>query len=123
MGMNEREFRHSVPVDVPLPEIFRVLNEQRLDIDRRLAGIPAGNPARESLWLELDPILAKIREVVGDLAKSPATSLPDVQAKAAVLASLIRPEQENGGPIIPELDKLALTLSLTDDIAQLARFQ
>lgn len=120
MGINGAESRLGIPAGAPLPETFRLLNEQRVDIDRRLAGIPVGNPGREFLWLELEPILAKIREVVGDLAKSPATGLPDVQAKAAVLASLIRPEHENGGPIVPEMDKFALTLSLTEDIARLA---
>lgn len=120
MGINGTESRPGIPAGAPLPETFRLLNEQRVDIDRRLAGIPAGNPAREFLWLELEPILAKIREVVDDLARSPASGLSDVQAKAAVLASLIRPEQETGGPIIPEMYRSALTLSLTDDIARLA---
>ncbi|HBK08805.1 MAG TPA: hypothetical protein DDZ81_23610 [Acetobacteraceae bacterium] len=109
-----------IPVGLPLPEAFRLLNDQRTDLDRRLASIPAGDPVREVLWLELEPVLTKMREVVSNLAKSPATCLPEVQAKAAVLASLIRPEQEDGGAIMPEMEKFALTLSLTDDIARLA---
>lgn len=97
-----------------------MLNEQRLDLDRRLGSLADSDPNREALWLELEPVLNKMREVVSDLSKLPATRLPDVQAKAAVLAALIRPERSGHGAIVPETEKSALTLSLTDDIVRLA---
>jgi hypothetical protein len=56
---------------------------------------------------------------VSDLAVSPARDFSALRDKADVLAMLLRPEAPGGGPIIPEDERTALVLSLTDDVARL----
>lgn len=108
-----------LPAGLPPPEAFRWLNDRRIDLDRRLTTLPPGDPSRDLLWLELEPILAKMRVVVKHLAESAALQMSDVQAKAAVLATLVRPGENGGDAIISDAEKSTLTLSLTDDIARL----
>ena len=72
------------------------------------------------LWQELELVLAELREVVGQLVKTPATEVPDLRAKAAVLATLLRHNEDTSGPVIPEDDISALALSLTADIGGLS---
>jgi hypothetical protein len=103
-----------------LAEAYRMLDDKRLDIDRRIAGLGTNDPARDELWLELEPVLTKLRTVVSELAKVQAVHLAELQAKAAVLARLLRPEDDNSGQVIPDAERSALALSLTDDIAQLS---
>jgi hypothetical protein len=104
---------------LPLADVYRLLDNQRLDLDRRLLSLAPGDPARDVLWLELEPVLAKLRAAVSDLARSQAADLPQLQAKAAILATLLRPRDDRGGSVIPETEQVALALSLTDDIARL----
>ncbi|MDR3533126.1 MAG: hypothetical protein P4L90_21520 [Rhodopila sp.] len=111
---------HGTPLELPLWDAYRALNDQRIDIDRRMTALPPDDPGRDILWQGLEPVLANLRDVVGQLARTPATQIPELRAKAAVLATLLRSDDPDGGPVIPEPERSALALSLTDDIARLA---
>jgi hypothetical protein len=102
-----------------LPDLYRALNNRRVDIDRRMAVLPPDDPARDVLWQDLEHVLADLRKVVGRLTNTPATQLSEMRAKANVLATLLRSGGDGGGPVIPENERLALTLSLIDDIGRL----
>jgi hypothetical protein len=119
MEMDGTAWSTGLPAELPLPEAFHRLNNRRIDLDRRLTALSPGHPGRDLLWLELEPILAEIRVVVADLAKSSALQMSDVRAKAAVLATLTHPGENGGDAIISDDEKSTLTLSLTDDIARL----
>ena len=119
MGIDEHASGQGISAELPLAEAYRLLDDKRIDIDRHMASLAPQDPARDILWQELEPILLKLREVVTSLAKSKATQLPDLRAKANVLAALLRAGEPGGGPVIPENEKSALALSLTEDIARL----
>ena len=95
------------------------LNDQRIDIDRRITVLPPDDFSSDTLWRELELVLVKLREVVSQLAKTPATHIPELRAKAEVLATLLRSNDTNGGPVIPKDEIWALALSLTTDVAEL----
>jgi hypothetical protein len=117
MGIGEVASDQGKPAEPRLAEAYRQLDDKRMDIDRRMTALAPGDPRRDILWQELEPVITLLRQVVSNLAKSPATQLPELRAKADVLASLLRGE---GGAILPEDEKSALALSLTQDIARLA---
>ena len=98
--------------------LYHALNDQRVAIDRRIMDLP-NDHSREALWQEQELVLAKLRDVVGHLANNPAAHVSELRVKAVVLATLLRPEDPNGGPVISEDERAALALSLTDDIARL----
>lgn len=104
---------------VRLAEAYRLLEEQRIEIDHRLAKMAPDDPARPDMWQELEDVLVGLRRVLIKLAKAPAADLADFRSKAAVLASLLRSEINGQGQLIPEVEKAALALSITDDIARL----
>ena len=120
MGIDGTASNNSFSNGLPLLEVYRALDNQRIDIDRHINSLAPDDPARDPLWIELDQVLAELRQVIGQLARAPAPHLPELQAKAAVLATLLRPEDNGHGDIIPEADKLALALSLADDITRLS---
>jgi hypothetical protein len=107
----------SISVGLPLDEAYRALNERRMEIDRSIASLPPDDTTREVLWQSLQPVMALLREAVENLAASHATDLTGLQAKAAILAELLRADENGAGPIIPEAERVALALSLTEDIA------
>ena len=109
----------SLNVEMSLPDGYRILNNQRIDIDRRMMMLAPNDPARDILWQDLERVLVKLRETVGRLAKSPATRLPEIRAKADVLATLLRSGDDSAGPVIPEDERSGLALSLVEDIARL----
>ncbi|MGD0104705.1 MAG: hypothetical protein ABSC06_11780 [Rhodopila sp.] len=108
-----------IPPELSLAEAYRILDDRRSDIDRRIASLAPDDPARDILWQELETVLLKLRELVNGLAKSQATHWPELRAKANVLATLLRAGNPGGGPLIPEDERSALALSLTEDVARL----
>jgi hypothetical protein len=62
--------------------------------------------------------MEQLREAVSNLAGSQATDLTGLQTKAAILAELLRADADGAGPVIPEAERAALALSLTQDIAR-----
>ena len=107
------------PGDPSIPAAFRALNLRRLDLDRCIAGLPANDLSREELWQELEAVLVALRNLVSRLASSPATQLPELRAKAEVLAMLLNPDDSEGGLVISETERSVLALSLTDDIIRM----
>jgi hypothetical protein len=118
MGIDGIASGTGVPGGPSPAEAYRLLDARRIDIDRTMTGLPPGDPARDELWQELESVLEKLREVVIKLAKLPAADLLALQAKATILSALLQPEGRLG-PIIPEAERVALALSLTQDIARL----
>jgi hypothetical protein len=118
MGLGRIAPGSSISVGLPLDEAYRALNQQRINIDRSTADLPPDDPAREELWQSLQPIMAQLREAVANLAASQATDLAGLKAKAAILEELLRAGEDSAGPIIPEAERTALALSLTQDIAR-----
>jgi hypothetical protein len=119
MGIEGIVLGEGVPGGIQLAEAFRLLDEQRLDLDRRMATLAPDDPARDDSWQALETVLAELREVVINLAKSPAVDLLELRAKAGVLATLLRSEVDGGGQIFTDAERAALALSITDDIARL----
>jgi hypothetical protein len=120
MGIDGKASDTGMPAGLPLAEVYRLLDDQRLLIDQRLAALPPDDLARDAAWLELEQVLNKLRAVVRELTRSRASHLAELRAKAAILAQLLQPEQADGGPPIPDNEKSALALSITDDIAGLS---
>jgi hypothetical protein len=119
MGTNGTASNPDISGALALPSSYRALNAQRIDIDRRMAVLEPDDPTRDTHWQELEAVLVRLRAVVSDLAVSPARDFSALRDKADVLAMLLRPEAPGGGPIIPEDERTALALSLTDDVARL----
>jgi hypothetical protein len=119
MGIDRMASKNGAAESLPLADVYRLLDDQREELDRRLSSLPPGDPARDVLWLELEPVLANLRAAVSDLARSQAADLPQLQAKAAILATLLRPRDDRGGSVIPDAERVALALSLADDVARL----
>jgi hypothetical protein len=118
MGIYGTGSSTGVPERLPLAEAFSLLDARRMDIDRRMTSLPPDDLAQEELWQQLESVLEKLREIVGKLAQSTATDLRELQAKATILALLLRAGQDGARPIIPEAQRVALALSLTEDIAR-----
>jgi hypothetical protein len=76
------------------------------------------DPEWNDLWRDLQLVLARLREVVRALAKSPVNHPSELHAKADVLAILLRAEAGGAG-VVAEDDRAALALSLTDDIERI----
>jgi hypothetical protein len=118
MGIDKIAPGSSISVGLPLDEAYRTLNERRIEIDHSIAILPPGDSAREELWQSLQPVMEQLREAVSNLAGSQATDLTGLQTKAAILAELLRADADGAGPVIPEAERAALALSLTQDIAR-----
>jgi hypothetical protein len=118
MGIGRITLGSSISVGLPLDEPYRALNQQRIEIDRSIANLPPGDPAHEDLWQSLQAVMEQLREAVSNLAASQAADLAGIQAKAAILAELLGADEDGAGPIIPDAERTALALSLTQDIAR-----
>jgi hypothetical protein len=101
-----------------LCEMYRQLNERRLDIDQRIMALPADDPGGDALWHELETNLAELRDVINQLAMAPATDVTQVRAKAVVLATLLRSRDPDGNAVIPDDENAALALALSDDVVR-----
>lgn len=104
----------------PPAEAFHALNRQRVDIDRRLADLAPEDPAAHEAWQELQAVVTRLRAAVRRLASAPAANMAELQAKAGILAALLRSEVGGGGQVVADAECTGLTLSITDDIAILA---
>ena len=91
------------------------LNSQRIDLDRRLAGLRADDLIFDVFWQELASVLADLRDAAGRLARIPAPRLTDVRSKAIVLAMLIHSVGPNG-LVLSDDQTRALALSLAEDV-------
>ena len=103
---------------LPLCESFFRVNDLRDDIDRRIMALPPNDPDRDELWQELEAVLARLGDVVGQLTLSPATDMAQLRAKACVLATLRRSRGAVDDPIMRE-DERAFALSLADNTIEL----
>jgi hypothetical protein len=118
MGTDGTALSNGVTGALLLLDTYHTLNRQRTDINRHIAALAPDDPAQAILWQELDSLLCSLNIIVSALTRFPATHLPELQAKADVLATLLKPGETGGGPIIPENKRVALALSLTDDVAR-----
>jgi hypothetical protein len=133
---------------IPLAEAFHVPGRRRIDLDRRLANLTPEDPARSEVWQELEEMPEALHEVVRELASMPAVNRAELQAvfvlshasrapafagtssersaqrdharKAAILVTLRRSEVGGGGQVIADPKRIALAVSITDDIASLS---
>ena len=119
METGETESTSGIAKKLPLSEAYRALNDQRIDADRRMTVLAPDDPARDLLWQELEAVLLELGNVVSRLAKSHPAHLPELRAKADVMAALLRAGDGGCGPMIPEDEKSALALSTIEDIARL----
>src|ERR1700712_4014390 len=111
MGIDGITLSNGVTGILLLSDTYRTLNGRRTDIDWRIATLAPDDPTRGILWQKLELLLTKLRKTVSDLARSPATHLLELQAKAVVLATLLQPGETGGGPVISEDERTALALS------------
>jgi hypothetical protein len=75
--------------------------------------LPPDAPDRDVLWQETD--FARQRDVIVRLAQTPATDRPQLCAKAAVRAKLLRSRDADGSPIVPDDKSTTLALALAED--------
>jgi len=101
-----------------LCDVYRRLNDRRLDIDQRIVALPPDDPGRDTLWHELETNLAELRDVISQLAMAPSTDTIQVRAKATVLAALLRSRDPDGNTVIPDDKSAALALALADDVVR-----
>ena len=120
MAINGSFLSGGSPEGSGLTDAYRLLDGQRIDIDRRLTELHQDDPERDILWQELEALLVKPREAVVRIANHPAADLSELNNKAVVLSALLRSGDAGGGPTVSEAERLALALSITDDIARLA---
>jgi hypothetical protein len=104
---------------LPLCGAFHALNDLRIDIDRRITSL-FDDACRNVLWPELEPVLEKLDDVVDRLAKTQATHMAELQAKARVLATLLRFDDAGRSSVIHGDRAARLALSLAEDTASLA---
>jgi hypothetical protein len=97
----------------------RRLNDQRINLDRRITMLPADDHRGDRAWLELEDVLEQLEDAAERLVGVSATELMQVRAKAEVLAILMRSDEADGESIVPVDKTRALTLSLVDDLAGL----
>lgn len=96
-----------------LCDAYRSLDERRIEIDKQMMTQAKDEVAREQLWAELETTLARLDDVIDRLTRLPAARLPDLRAKAIVVAALMR----GTGPQVTEVRRADLALSLTEDIS------
>ena len=100
--------------------VERMLNDQRMDLDRRMAVLQLGaDIGCDALWQELEDVLEELEDAAKQLAQVSATRLTEVRAKAEILAMLMRSDDVGDGPVIPYDKTRELALSLTDDLGGL----
>jgi hypothetical protein len=101
-----------------LCDVYRQLNDRRLDIDQEIMALPPDDPGRDTLWHELENNLAELRGVISQLAMAPAADAAQVRGKAVVLATLLRSRDPDGNAVIPDDENAALALALADDVVR-----
>ena len=101
-----------------LCDVYRQLNDRRLDIDQRIMALPPDDPGRDTLWHDLETNLTELREVISQLAMAPAADVAQVRAKATVLATLLRSRDPDGKVVTPDDNSAALALALADDVVR-----
>ena len=102
---------------VQLCDRYHALNRRRAELDQRIMALAEGDDEPDVLWKELGVVLAEGNTLVTQLATAPADDRAGLQAKAAVLAFLLRSFET--AAIHSEQEMVDLTLSVTDDIARL----
>jgi hypothetical protein len=120
MTDNESAPVRSVPGVLPLCGAYQALNELRIDIDQHIISMSSDVSCRGGLWLELELVLTKLDSVVDRLAKTRATHMAELRAKAKVLTTLLQSDDTGQGAIIQGSKAARLALSLAEDAAGLA---
>jgi hypothetical protein len=109
----------SLTGSIALADAIHALERQRVDIDRRLMTLSPREPVAHELWQDLEMVGEQLHAAVRALAKAPAADLANLRAKAAVLAILLWSQVTDAGQLVAETERIALALSVTDDIAYL----
>jgi len=121
MDINQADTDLNAAGVLKLCEAYRALNALRVGLDQRIMGLPPDAAGREELWAEMESHLARMSDIAGRLTMARATGMPQLRAKADILATLLRGNDTGGNDIIPERKMMDLALSLADDIADLPR--
>ena len=104
---------------IALCSICRMLNDQRIELDRRILALAPDDLSGNLLRHELDDLLEKLQVYARKMARVSATGISEVRSKAQALASFMRSDNGMGGSLIPDDMIWALALSLVDDLANL----
>jgi hypothetical protein len=94
---------------LPVYDAYMQVHGRLVDIDQRIMGLPED----ADLWLELDAALAELRNLVTSLIVTPAVTLVELRAKATVLATLLRSEDDER---VGRHSERALALAIADDL-------
>jgi hypothetical protein len=89
---------------------FLELDGSRIGINERMTALSPEDPSWDMLWVELEAVLARLREIVDRIADTPAINIAELRAKAVVLATRLRSGDEPEKALA-----LSLSLSLSDD--------
>lgn len=108
------------PETAALYSTWRKLHEQRLDLDRRTIALGLDSSGGDLLWQKLEDVLSKLRDTTAQLAKTSATQLIDIRAKAEVLVMVLSADDGGDAQIVPDDTIRALALSLAKDVASLS---
>jgi hypothetical protein len=120
LGQEAAASSKSTPDISDIESVFCALNYRGALIDRQITILPAEDPGRDILWMELEEVLKELWEVVERLASSPSRQLSELRIKASTLAVLLRSDEAAGGRVMPDEGRCAaLALSLANDIGRL----
>lgn len=106
---------NSVSDVLRLCDSYRLFNDIRIDLDRRMLALPDDDRLRDVLWQEVEANLAQRFDLIARLATTSSVQPADVRAKASILAMLLR--GGNANPTELASETVALALSLADEVA------
>lgn len=109
------------PDALQLCTIFRQLDDERRDLDRRIASLGTdGSEESEAsrLWQQLESLLARQRKVIDNLARAPVAETAHLRAMAEVLSSLVRSNNTEDSREAWQSEINALALALAESIVQ-----
>lgn len=91
---------------------------QRNELDEAIPLLPSNSPVRDRLWHDLEEVMVRLTDAVGQLAAKPSEGHTELDRKATVLMTILRRYITEG--VVPGPEVLSLSVSLAEDAHRLA---
>ena len=100
---------------VQLCDTYRLLDNQRNQLDQRLVSLTEDDPQRDVVWQELDAVMHRLSGLIACLAATASTQIAELHAKAGITSMVLKEHQADP----TSAGATALALSLANEVVHL----